>query len=73
MQVKLLQSYLTLCDPIYYSPPAFSVHGILQARMLEWLPFPPPGDLLTQGLNSGLLYILHWQAGPLLLATPGKP
>ena len=25
-----------LCDPMNYSPPGFSVHGILQARILEW-------------------------------------
>ena len=28
---KLLQSCLTLCDPMYHSPPDSSVHGILQA------------------------------------------
>ena len=33
---KLLQSCPTLCDPIDGSPPGFSVHGILQARVLEW-------------------------------------
>ena len=33
---KSLQSCLTLCDPIDGSPPGFSVHGILQARVLEW-------------------------------------
>ena len=31
------QSYLTLRDPIDCSPPGSSVHGILQARMLEWV------------------------------------
>ena len=33
---KLLQSCLTLCDPIDGSPPGSSVHGISQARTLEW-------------------------------------
>ena len=33
---KSLQSCLTLCDPMDYSPPGSSVHGILQARILEW-------------------------------------
>ena len=33
---KLLQLCLTLCDPMDYSPPGSSVHGILQARRLEW-------------------------------------
>ena len=31
------QSCLTLCDPKDYSLPGSSVHGILQARVLEWV------------------------------------
>ena len=34
---KSLQSCSTLCDPIDGSPPGSSVHGILQARILEWV------------------------------------
>ena len=34
---KSLQSCPTLCDPMNCSPPGFSVHGILQARTLEWV------------------------------------
>ena len=34
---KSLQSCPTLCDPIDGSLPGFSVHGILQARTLEWV------------------------------------
>ena len=34
---KLLQSCPTLCDPMDCSLPGFSVHGILQARTLEWV------------------------------------
>ena len=34
---KLLQSCQTLSDPMDCSPPASSVHGILQARILEWV------------------------------------
>ena len=34
------QSYLTLCDPMDCSLPSFSVHGILQARVLEWIVIP---------------------------------
>ena len=30
----------TLCDPMGCSPPGPSVHGILQARILEWIAFP---------------------------------
>ena len=35
---KSLQSCPTLCDPIDGSPPGSSVHGIFQARVLEWVP-----------------------------------
>ena len=35
VKVKLLQSCPTLCDPVDCSPPSSSVHGILQARILE--------------------------------------
>ena len=34
---KSLQSCPTLCGPTDCSPPGFSVHGILQARTLEWV------------------------------------
>ena len=37
---KLLQSCLTLCDPIDGSPPGSSVPGILQARILDWVAIP---------------------------------
>ena len=33
---KLLQSCPTLCDPRDGSPPGSSIHGILQAKVLEW-------------------------------------
>ena len=33
---KSLQSCLTLCDPTDGNPPGSPVHGILQARVLEW-------------------------------------
>ena len=34
---KLLQCCLTLCDPMEYSAPGSSVHGILQSRILQWV------------------------------------
>ena len=37
MHAKSLQSCLTLCDPMDSSPPGSSVHGILEARVLEWV------------------------------------
>ena len=33
------------------SPPGISVRGILQARTLEWVAFPTPGDLLDSGIK----------------------
>ena len=45
MPTKSLQSCLTLCDPMYCSPPGSFVHGILQARIL------PPGDLTDSGIE----------------------
>ena len=35
--VSVTQSCLTLCDPMDSSPPGSSAHGILQARILEWV------------------------------------
>ena len=34
---EVAQLYLTLSDPMDYSPPGSSVHGIFQARVLEWV------------------------------------
>ena len=45
MSAKSLQSCLTLWDLMDGSPPGSFVHGILQTRILEWLPRPSPGDL----------------------------
>ena len=48
--VLVVQSCLTLRDTMYCGPPGFSVHGILQARMLEWVAMPPPGELPHLGI-----------------------
>ena len=39
-KVLVAQSCPTLCDPMDYSPPGSSVHGILQARILAWVAIP---------------------------------
>ena len=44
----------TPCDPLDCSPPASSVHGILQVRLLKW-PCPPPGDLRDPGIKPAFL------------------
>jgi len=56
------------------SPPNSSVHGILQARTLEWVDIFLLQEIFpTQGPNPRLLHLLHWQAGSLPLLPPGKP
>ena len=46
VEVKVAQSCLTLCNPMDYT-----VHGILQVRILEWVAFPSPGDLPNPGIK----------------------
>ena len=68
------QSCLTLCNLMACSPPGSSVHGILQARRLEWVAISSSrGSSLTQGSNPYLLPLLHWQADSLPSELPGKP
>ena len=52
VKVKVVQSCLILCNPMDYT-----VHGILQARILEWVAFPFSRGSRdrTQGSNPGLL------------------
>ena len=67
-------SRVQLCDPMDCSPPGSSVHGILQAKILEWVAMPSSrGIFLTQGSNLCLFCLLHWQSGSLPLGAPGKP
>ena len=47
--------------------------GFSRQEYWSGLPCPPPRDLLNPGLNPHLLRLLHWQAGSLPLAPPGKP
>ena len=73
LRAKLLQSSPTLCDSLDGSPPGSSVHSIFQARILEWVTIPFSRLSSGLGLNLHLLRLMHWQAGSLLLAPPGKP
>ena len=64
------QLCLTLFDPMDCSPPGSSVHGILQARILEWVAFPPPGNLP----NSGIKPVSSALVGGFFTTEPlGKP
>ena len=71
MCAKSLQSCPTLSMDC--SPAGSSVHGILQARILEWVALPSSGGIfLIQGLNPHLLGLLHWQTCSFPLLPPGK-
>ena len=50
-----LQLCPTLCDPMDCSPPGSSVCGILQAKILEWVECPPPGNLPNLGTEPASL------------------
>ena len=52
VKVQVMQLYPIFCDPM-----DFTVHGIPQARILEWVAFPfSRGFFSTQGSNPGLLH-----------------
>ena len=66
LQVYVLtQLCLTLCDSMDCKPLGSSVHGILQARIPEWVVSP-----FSRGSKLGLQ---HWQAGSLPLSYHGSP
>ena len=65
-----LQSCLTLCNPVDCRLPGSSVLGILQARILEWLPFPSPGGLPNPGIEPRSPTL---EADTLTSEPPGKP
>ena len=58
-----------LCDHIDCSLPGSSIHGIFQARILEWVFISSSRAFFpTQGLNPCLLLLLHWQTDSLPLS-----
>ena len=64
----------TLCDPMNCSLPGSSVHGILQARIWEWVAIPFSGrSSQPRDQTHHLLHLLHCLAGSLPPAPPGKP
>ena len=78
---EVVQSCPTLCDPMDCSPPDSSIHGIFQARVLEWgstafsewLPFPPPGNLPDTGTEPTSLVSPALEGGFFTTEPPGKP
>ena len=63
--MKVAQLCLTLCDPMDYR-----VHGVLQARILEWVAFPSPEDLPKPGIKPKSPAL---PADSLPFELPGKP
>ena len=70
VKVLVAQSCPTLYDPMDSSLPTSSVRGILQARKLEWVVIPSPGDLPDPGIE---LRSPALQADSLPFEPPGKP
>ena len=75
----MAQSCLTLCDPMDCSLPGSSIHGIFQARVLEWVAIAfSRGMFLIQGSNPGLphcrqtLYHLSHHGSPVLARPDPK-
>ena len=52
LKVKVKVKSLSLCDPMDCSLPGFSVHGIFQARILEWFTISFSRDLPKPGIES---------------------
>ena len=50
-----------------------SVHGILQARILEWGAMPSSKGSSWPWVKPSSLHLLHWQVGCLPVVPPGKP
>ena len=63
------QSCLTLWEPVDCSLPGFSVHGVLQGGILEWVVISSPGDLPDLGIK---LRSPAFQADSLSSEPPGK-
>ena len=57
--------------PCGRSPPGSSVHGILQARILDWIAMPSSRG--SSWPRDQTLCLLHWQEGSFPPAPPGKP
>ena len=63
------QSCLTLCNPMDCSLPGFSVHGILQPRILEWVAISSSRGSSNPGIKPGSPAL---QVGSLPSESPGK-
>ena len=73
MHAQLLQSGSILCDPVDYSLSGFSVHGVLQAKILQWIAMPSSSGFSRPRDQTHVSCLQHWQPGSLPLAPPGSP
>ena len=71
--VKSLRLCLTLCHPVDHNSLDSSVPGILQARILEWLPFLLQGIFWARGSSPRLVCLLCTGMGSLPPVPPEKP
>ena len=71
VRAQLLQSCSILCNPMDCSLSGSSGHGILQARILEWVAMPSR-DLPHPGIEPASLMSPHWQVGFAPLMPPGS-
>ena len=69
---KLLQSCLTLCNPMDCRPLGSSSHRLLQARILEWVAMPSSGSSQPRD-RTRISYVSCVGRNSLPLAPPGKP
>ena len=65
VELKVAHSCSTLCDPMDYT-----VRGIFQARILEWVAFPSAGDIPNPGIEPRYTTL---QTDSLPVESQGKP
>ena len=68
-----LDSMPNLCDPMNCSLAGSSVHGIILARILEWIAIPPPGDFPDPGIEPTAPVALALVGRFFTTELPGKP
>ena len=72
LHAKLLQSCPTLCNPMDYSPPGSSLHGIFLAKILEWVAMPSSRGSSWPRDWAHVSYISYTVSGFFTTEPPGK-
>ena len=73
VRAKLLQSCLTLCNPMDCNPQGFSVQGIFQVSILEWVAMSSSGNRPNPGIETASPATPSLQADSLSLSHLGSP